>query len=269
MTLQTVRGQCQNPGCSLRGQTQTLTLDSSKVPRCGKCAQPLVDPTKADVKKPAAPSTPYDKAKQAVRAAYGVGQMAGYIEKVLQFLDLNHKFRADFIEEMGKQVDFTKFVRNSGHVRATSERDICVDNALRAVGANLPQGCPAGEKYTFEVPCIMEACGWTYMDYSRNRPMLQAPFSTFLGRAQQETGGRVYLVVRSEHAGASESHMIVVYATAQGATQQAWIHDVQKQPNNYAEGYCEVWMSLTAAATPRKPYCTLDLRTGKIGAWQE
>jgi hypothetical protein len=144
---------------------------------------------------------------------------------------------------------------------------VCVDNALKAVGMALPAGCPPGEKYTFEVPYIMQNAGWTYMDYSSRVPMLQAPMSEFLERAQTEPAARVYLVVRSEHAGAAESHMIVVYATAAGRNQEAWIHDAQKLTNNYANGYCEVWMSPSGAETKKSPYCSFDLDTARMGDW--
>lgn len=267
MPLQTVKGQCQNPVCKKKGEQQTLTLDSSKNPRCSQCAQLLTNVVKTDVKVAAVPGTPYEKAKKRVLDARGNTPLGNYVANVVKFLDVNHKFRNDFIEEMDKDVDFTKFVKNASPARATSARDICVDNALRAVGANLPVGCPEGEKYTFEVPYIMQAAGWTYLDYSQNRPMLQAPISTFRGRARQETGARVYLLVRSEQAGATESHMVVVYVTAQGPSQEAWIHDVQEQNNSYASGFCEVWMMASAAA-PRRPFCSLDLQTGAIGTWQ-
>ncbi len=201
MPLITFRGTCTTPGC--RREVQVMTLDSSKTPRCGSCAQPLKAEPPPKVGRVI---TPYEKAKTDVRAACIKGAPAAlWAEEVLKFLDANAKFQGDFIEEMKKEIDVGKFAKNAGTtVRSTKAEDVCVDNAFAHVGLALPANCPKGEKFSFEPACILAKAGWTYLAVCRQQAtLLSTPFEDVRKAIASEAETRQYLVVWTPKAGQS------------------------------------------------------------------
>jgi hypothetical protein len=268
MQLHEFKAHCTKNGCPKFGVPVTIRLDPAKKPRCGVCAQLLTIDREKDVAEKTGPNTPYDKTKRRVLEAIDAGSDLGkYCAKVLAFLDTHHKFRHDFITELDKPIDLGKFTKNSGETkRATDNKSSCTDFAFEYVGVALPPGCPKGEKFSFETPYIMETAGWTYLDYCRNRPLLNAPFSMFRVNAAKEAVWRKYLVVWALEAGKTESHMFAVIVEPNGKA--AWLYDPQQQAANYTKGFCEVWMNPEAGGSkPDDSYCALDLGTGEKGEW--
>src|SRR5262245_38396834 len=74
--------------------------------------------------------------------------------------------------------------------------DVCVDNAMNNAGTELPDGCPVGEKFTFEIPYIMQTAGWTHMAFCHNAPILTKEFAEFRKSVQSK---RQYLVVWTQN----------------------------------------------------------------------
>lgn len=271
MTLMQYRVKCGNPACAeSRSPEFNLVQDDIKPPRCGRCLQPL-----AIVRSNPAPvqqsQTPLQQAMAKARQTRVANTPQGnHVDAVLTYLlsAEGRKFQADFETEMAKDIDIRKFCGAIG--RSGKAGDVCVDNALAAAGVQLPPGCPAGEKYSFEVPYMMQAIGWPYLGTCAKRGLLETRLSSVRGylRSNPQPTKRQYLLVWTQNKGSSESHMVQLVVAAQN--KGAWLHDPQKQPNNYTEGYCEAWSNpLAYAGKVKGPYCSFNLDTGERGAYDD
>jgi len=181
-----------------------------------------------------------------------------YQRKVLShLLECGEYFKEDFVDEVNKPSELSKFLGLSK--RPTEADKVCVDNALTAVGYAFPATLPRGEKFTFEVPYIMEAAGWAFMN---------GPTDTFNTRftalADAVAANSMYLICAKQAAN-KIGHMVVI--TTDG-NKTAYLTDAQKQPNNYSVYMYVGWRYGAAPASRPKPYRKINLATGRFdGSW--
>lgn len=271
MAQRQYRVKCDNRACKAYGGPEfNVEQDDIKPPRCGQCLLPLtvVRSTLAPVQQS---QTPLQKTFAKVQQTRAQNTPQGrYVDAVLAYLQSEggRKFRADFETEMAKDIDVRKFCGVTG--RSGKAGDVCVDNALTAAGVALPAGCPAGEKYSFEVPYMMQAINWPYLATCAKRGLLETRLASVRGylRSNPQPTKRQYLLVWTQNKGSSESHMVQLVVAAQN--KGAWLHDPQKQPNNYTVGYCEAWSNPVAYTGKVKgPYCSFNLDTGERGDYAD
>ena len=256
---------CPNNTCpdydAVTNKRKKVTQDQGKpMPKCPSCQTKMVNNPSLMVEREADPFK--GLADRVRRECATQSPSHQYVRAVVDFLDSDDgkKFQGDFNAEMKKEIDFGKFTKNNP-ARSELAGDVCVDNAMNNAGTELPDGCPVGEKFTFEIPYIMQTAGWTHMAFCHNAPILTKEFAEFRKSVQSK---RQYLVVWTQNKGQSESHMICI--TVDGS-RSAMIHDPQEQPNNYAGGFCEAWESPSPGGAALNPRCSLDLKTGKTGEY--
>lgn len=254
---------CANNSCpdydAITNKRKTVTQDQGKPPpKCPTCGLKMVNnPQLLKLRE----ADPFPRLANKVRDACATQSAEHkYMRAVVGYLESaeGKKFQSDFNVEMNKDTDFGKFTKNDP-ARSEAAGDICVDNAMTNAGCDLPAGCPWGEKFTFEVPYIMQQIGWVHMAFCKGAVLLNAEFSAFRKAVK---ANRQYLVQWTQNKGQSESHMICITLDGSGS---AVIYDPQEQPNNYSMGYCEAWENPKPGGAALTPNCTLDLKTGKIG----
>jgi hypothetical protein len=196
----------------------------------------------------------------------GTAYPASYQKKVIEFLKTTAftAFQADFIDEMQKPTELGKFTKNVP-ARATSKYTVCFDNAMAEAGFALPEGCPVGEKFNFEIPFIMSTMEWKHMDFCKALPtVFTKKFLDFLGEVQ---GGYSYMLATQPNASSPIGHMIFIYVDDDKS--EGWLHDPQMLKMPYKDHVCEAWESPYATGGKQKPGCTVNLQTGVIGTFEQ
>lgn len=181
-----------------------------------------------------------------------------YQRKVLShLLECGEFFKEDFVDEVNKPSELNKFLGVTK--RPTDADKVCVDNALTAVGYAFPATLPRGEKFTFEVPCIMETAGWTFMNGPGD--IFKTKFTALADAVEANT---MYLICAKQVSN-KIGHMVVI-TTAGDKT--AYLTDAQKQPNNYGVYMYVGWRYGAVPASRPKPYRKINLATGRFdGDW--
>src|SRR5262249_17010965 len=130
-------------------------IESNKMVPCKVCHGPTV---KTEVKAGATFEGRVNQVKLAVPNYNGP-----YQKQAIDYLVTNNLagLKTDFLEEMSKEEDYKKFVGQKP--RANTDQTNCFDNAfVNYAGGELPDGCPAGEKYEFEMPYLMSTINWPF-----------------------------------------------------------------------------------------------------------
>ncbi len=182
-----------------------------------------------------------------------------HARSVMQYLSrCDQYFKDDFLDEIKKPTELPKFVGLSTRPNGLSV--VCVDNALTSAGTPRPATCPAGEKFTFELPYLMNACGWTLVNHLNIHTQLLKTMSVH--------PNSIYLVdVKAP--GNPISHMVII-TTGANPTADCWITDKQKLNTDYSNATYLAWRSNNAAPSPPpKPYRAFDLSQGKQQAHSE
>jgi hypothetical protein len=136
---------------------------------------------------------------------------------------------------------------------------------MAEAGFNLPEGCPEGEKFNFEIPFIMSTMEWKHMDFCNGLPtVFTKTFKDFLGAVQ---GGYSYMLATQATATSPIGHMIFIYVDEDES--EGWLHDPQMLKLPYKDHVCEAWESPYPAGGKQKPGCTVNLTTGVIGTFEE
>jgi hypothetical protein len=253
---------CMNDKCAgKRGekrQTKQQPDTLKTIPSCPKCFEPMSPPAQ---QAKTLVADEFDALAARVRQVCPTETAAHkYCRAVVAFLgtDEGEKFQDDFKAELKKAIDFGKFTANNP-ARSQAAGDVCFDSAMTNAECDYPEGCPEGEKFSFECPYILKQAGWTHMGFCKGAKLLTAKFSDFLKNAQ---GGRQYLVQWTQVAKNTESHMICITVDTGGTS--AWIYDPQKRNMNYASGFCEAWSSPEEGGAPLSPKCRLDVKSGQL-----
>jgi hypothetical protein len=197
------------------------------------------------------------KVKEALPNTYN----ASFQKQIIDYLTQKNLagYKADFVAEMKKPEDFSKFVGKKAREN-TSTTD-CFDNAfVRYAGAELPALCPVGEKYDFEIPYLMHTFGWKYLGNA-----VQCFTMKFTAMLKVVRPGYSYLVATRVNTSSTIGHTIILYGASKD---QVWLHDLQMVTPSYDSNVCEAWESPEAMGGLQKPGCYLSLKTGKsTGDW--
>ena len=225
---------------------------------CVECSKPMKKASAAMAN--IAPVTFPDMVKK-VADAKGISFKGSYCAAVIDCLTKDvhgQKFQSDFISEIRKDTELRKFIGTDK--RAVIADKICFDNAMNNARFEAPPGFPAGEKFDFEIPYILQHAAWPYMAIFHGKPLFSVKFPDFLATVQ---AGHQYMVATRQKSDSPIGHMICITIDGNGAN--GWIYDPQKQPIKYVDWVCEAWESPEVGGASLEPKCTLDLRNGKRG----
>jgi hypothetical protein len=239
---------CLYAGCANYRKESEFKHPNPNCPECNQrmaSAEPPVDPTFAE-------------AVKKVRTKLADKWEASYQQKVCDNLERGAWFfRADFIDEMSKPTELAKFVDPTK--RPLDPGKVCVDNALAAVAYAFPIWYPKGEKFTFELPYLLQETGFASMNDATD--VFKTSFKALAGKV---ANGQMVLVVAKKES-EKIGHMVVITTDGQG---NAFLTDAQKLAFDYGLYNHIAWRYGAAPVAPPRPCKPVTLSTGKLsGSW--